>query len=339
MKLFKKNYDREGLLHLGLIVTFAILYVATAFVSFYHAITFFHIANAIWLSIILSFVAEIGQASVLFSILLTDNRNKFLPWVIMIILTSLQVIGNVVSSFDWIVTHNDAGLENFKRSILFAVQTDDPEMFRIIVAWISGALLPVISLSMTALVAQNIDLRAKKRKELESKTSPINDVNNLDDTEPIPASVIVGEVSKIRPTEEELEKMEKFLSKKSPIEKPPVEEIETEKENEEIKDKPVVVSDVPFEEPNFNSDIIKEEIEGDFGSVNLTNEKPDDVPTIELEKVVTPIAQEVIESTISKEQESPPSIEEKPQPLPTNPITQEQLDRIRQIARENLKKK
>ena len=212
-------------------------------------------------------------------------------------------------------------------------------MFRIIVAWISGALLPVIALSMTALVAQNIDLRAKKRKELESKTSPINDVNNLDDTEPIPASVIVGEVSKIRPTEEELEKMEKFLSKKSPIEKPPVEEIETEKENEEIKDKPVVVSDVPFEEPNFNSDIIKEEIEGDFGSVNLTNEKPDDVPTIELEKVVTPIAQEVIESTISKEQESPPSIEEKPQPLPTNPITQEQLDRIRQIARENLKKK
>ena len=115
MKLFKKNYDREDLLHLGLIVTFAILYVATAFVSFYHAITFFHIANAIWLSIILSFVAEIGQASVLFSILLTDNRNKFLPWVIMIILTSLQVIGNVVSSFDWIVTHNDAGLENFKR--------------------------------------------------------------------------------------------------------------------------------------------------------------------------------------------------------------------------------
>ena len=205
MKLFKKNYDREDLLYLGLIVTFAILYVATAFVSFYHAITFFHIANAIWLSIILSFVAEIGQASVLFSILLTDNRNKFLPWVIMIILTSLQVIGNVVSSFDWIVTHNDAGLENFKRSILFAVQTDDPEMFRIIVAWISGALLPVIALSMTALVAQNIDLRAKKRKELESKTSPINDVNNLDDTEPIPASVIVGEVSKIRPTEEELE--------------------------------------------------------------------------------------------------------------------------------------
>jgi len=314
-------------------VTFAILYVATAFVSFYHAITFFHIANAIWLSIILSFVAEIGQASVLFSILLTDNRNKFLPWVIMIILTSLQVIGNVVSSFDWIVTHNDAGLENFKRSILFAVQTDDPEMFRIIVAWISGALLPVIALSMTALVAQNIDLRAKKRKELESKTSPINDVNNLDDTEPIPASVIVGEVSKIRPTEEELEKMEKFLSKKSPIEKPPVEE------NEKTKDKPVVVSDVPFDESNFNSDIINEEIEEDFGPVDLTNEKPDDVPTIELEKVVTPTAQEVIESTISKEQESPPLIEEKPQPLPTNPITQEQLDRIRQIARENLKKK
>ena len=314
-------------------MTFAILYVATAFVSFYHAITFFHIANAIWLSIILSFVAEIGQASVLFSILLTDNRNKFLPWVIMIILTSLQVIGNVVSSFDWIVTHNDAGLENFKRSILFAVQTDDPEMFRIIVAWISGALLPVIALSMTALVAQNIDLRAKKRKELESKTSPINDVNNLDDTEPIPASVIVGEVSKIRPTEEELEKMEKFLSKKSPIEKPPVEE------NEKTKDKPVVVSDVPFDESNFNSDIINEEIEEDFGPVDLTNEKPDDVPTIELEKVVTPTAQEVIESTISKEQESPPLIEEKPQPLPTNPITQEQLDRIRQIARENLKKK
>ena len=79
MRLFV-NTDRKTILYWGLIITFAVLYLATAFVSWYHAISFFNISNPTWLSVILSFVAEVGQASVLFSILLTNNKKIKKIW-------------------------------------------------------------------------------------------------------------------------------------------------------------------------------------------------------------------------------------------------------------------
>lgn len=170
MHLFK-NLDRNKLLYNGLIITFFILYAATAFVSWYHCITFFNIANAMWLSILLSFVAEIGQASILFAILLTENKNKFLSWITMFILTSLQIIGNVVSSYKYIVTSNNIDFTYFQKSILFWVQTPNPEMFKVIIAWLAGSILPIIALSMTALVANNLKLR-DDQKLLESKDKP-----------------------------------------------------------------------------------------------------------------------------------------------------------------------
>lgn len=149
----------NGLLYKWLIVTFIVLYAATAFVSFYHSITFFGIANAVWLSIILSAVAEIGQASVLFSLLLTKNKNNFLAWTVMFLLTALQIVGNVVSSFKYISELNSMDFTYFQNSILFWVTNTDAKMFKVIISWITGGILPVIALSMTALVADNLKLR------------------------------------------------------------------------------------------------------------------------------------------------------------------------------------
>lgn len=382
MKIFKKEYDRNYVLYGGLIITFAILYLATAFVSFYHAITFFNIANAIWLSVILSFVAEIGQASVLFSILLTDNKNKFLPWAIMIILTSLQVIGNVVSSFDWIIAHNDAGLDGFKRSILFAVQTDDPEMFRIIVAWISGALLPVIALSMTALVAQNMDLRAKEKntqlsgsttgsmtgstipldvkidEQLLESTTPLN--ITVEDNQIVDAKDIISEISKIRPTEEELSTLENLLSTKKPIIDVPKEDDVNMENNEEpvqsLSEEEVTKMNLDEHEKIFDEpeESIEPDDEDIFGPVDLTNEIPDIIltePEFVSEETISPSP--LVEE--KKIDETPPLIglEKKPNetpeikktdvvnvPPPNDNLSSEQLERIRQIARERqLKKK
>jgi hypothetical protein len=153
-----------------LIITFAILYASTGFVSFFHSIQFFNIANPVWLSVMLSGVAEIGQSTVLFSILLTKNKNKFLSWFIMIILTSLQVIGNVVGSFKWIETSNTKDFLYFQQSILFWVEGVDPMTFKVIISWICGALLPVIALSLTALVSQNIQLRDQEKAEALKET-------------------------------------------------------------------------------------------------------------------------------------------------------------------------
>jgi len=226
MKLFK-GITKHDLLYGGLISTFVVLYGATAFVSWYHAITFFNIANAMWLSVILSFVAEIGQASVLFSILLTELKKTshiILSWTIMTLLTTLQVIGNVVSSYVWISEHGGAGVIAFQKSILFWMAAADPEIFKVVIAWITGALLPIIALSMTALVAQYMELKAENVKTHLDVDKPKPEPIPVPTIEPIPADVVMSEVSKIRLTDEEMENLSELLSKKKPIEKVPSEE-------------------------------------------------------------------------------------------------------------------
>lgn len=344
MGLFK-NFDRNRWLYNGLIGTFILLYAATAFVSFYHAITFFNIANAVWLSVLLSFVAELGQASVLFGILLTENRKKYLPWVIMFILTSLQVIGNVVSSFDWIVAHNDAGLDGFKRSILFAVQTEDPEMFRIIVAWISGALLPIIALSMTALVAQNINLRAEEKKKSLEKSSEFSGTTTPQET--IDAKDIISEVSRIRPTEEDLTKLESLLVTKKPILVVPKEEpdyLNKEVQEERLKnlvrdernipteedvarlqnlldarefrnkipkeEEPIVEMGAPFDDPIYNPDMSQpydpmDEYKKDLLSGMTSKKINESEPSIDLEPPETYMSTENVEEFDSNDFDIP----------------------------------
>jgi len=166
-------------LYKWLIVTFIILYTATAFVSFYHSITFFNIANAVWLSIILSLVAEIGQASVLFSLLLTKNKNNWLAWSVMFLLTALQIVGNVVSSFKYISVTNSIDFTYFQKSILFWVTNTNTDMFKIIIAWITGGILPIIALSMTALVADNLKLKEEEPQTIK-ETSDSNEEKNDD---------------------------------------------------------------------------------------------------------------------------------------------------------------
>ena len=56
-----------------LIYLFSILYLAVGFVSTYHAISFFSISNESWLAIILAVAFEIGQAAVLFSLLVNKS--------------------------------------------------------------------------------------------------------------------------------------------------------------------------------------------------------------------------------------------------------------------------
>lgn len=151
-------------LNYALIGTFAILYLATAFVSFYHAIEFFNLANERWLSVILSLVAEIGQATVLFSLLMTTNKNKFLPWFVMFILTALQVIGNVYACYMFIEVSNSPNFEFFQKSILFFLE-ESPQGMKVIVAWITGSLLPIIALCLTSLVADSLHKKEEDGEE------------------------------------------------------------------------------------------------------------------------------------------------------------------------------
>ena len=169
MKLSKIKITNKGL-YWGLILTFLIIYVCVGFVSTLHAITFFQMANTTSLAVLLALAFEVGQSSVLFSILMAKKGDeRFLPWVLMILLTGLQIIGNVFSSFKHIMTSGNLDWQYFQKSILFGVQAANPEMYQVIISWLQGALLPIVALGLTALVAQKINILVPREEEITPK--------------------------------------------------------------------------------------------------------------------------------------------------------------------------
>lgn len=190
MKLSKVKITNKGL-YWGLIVTFLIIYICVGFVSTLHAITFFQLANTTGLAVLLALAFEIGQSSVLFSILMAKKENqKVLPWVLMVLLTGLQITGNVFASFRHIVTSGNLDWQYFQKSILFGVQASNAEMYQVIISWAQGALLPVVALGLTALVAQNINLLVPREEDLYEK-----DKENLDQTNDFGPVDLTDEVS------------------------------------------------------------------------------------------------------------------------------------------------
>ena len=178
MNLKNFKITNKGL-YWGLIITFALLYLCVGFVSTLHSITFFNLANTIGLAILLGLTYEIGQASVLFSILMTNNKDKFLPWLLMFLLTALQVTANVYASFKYMVKSGSNDWVYWQKSILFSIQAPNAEMNQIIISWIAGALLPIVALGMTALVAQNIKLMSEENEVVKSiSPKEIEDIIN-----------------------------------------------------------------------------------------------------------------------------------------------------------------
>lgn len=177
INLSKFKITQKGL-YWALIITFSLLYLCVGFVSTLHSITFFHLANSLGLAILLGVTYELGQASVLFSILLTKNKDNYLPWGLMFLLTALQVTANVYASFKYMVGGASTDWMYWQKSILFGVQASSPEMYQVIISWISGALLPVVALGMTALVAQNLNLMNKENEESSKSDNKLEDDNN-----------------------------------------------------------------------------------------------------------------------------------------------------------------
>jgi len=163
----KKKLQDSKALYWGLIITFTMIYVFIGFVSTLHSIEFFRLANKVWLAVMLGVAYETGQISVLFSILMTKGKNHFLPWLLMLLMTSLQITANVYASYKYMVLSGTSDWQMWKQSLLFWLDASDPEMYRVVISWITGALLPIVALGLTALVAQNIQLKDNEPEELE----------------------------------------------------------------------------------------------------------------------------------------------------------------------------
>ena len=155
----------------ALTILFSILYLAVGFVSVYHSISFFSISNDQWLAIILACAFEVGQAAVLFS-LLTNPNKKIMPWILMSVLTLVQVLGNIFSSYQWMMINSTEEIKYFTDSVLFFLQDPDPKVNQVMISYITGAILPIVALCMTSMIVDtgvktNNEEPVKKEEEIE----------------------------------------------------------------------------------------------------------------------------------------------------------------------------
>lgn len=165
------------------ILTFIALYAGTALVSTLHAFDFFQMSNVTWIAALLAVCFELGQAAVLFSILTTKaERGKILPWVLMCILTLVQIIGNVFASYKYIVLNSLDSLKYFKDPIFVWMEMPD-EQSTVILTYIASAILPIVALAMTAMITSFLnDTSDEENKKLEAKAEepkPLIDDDSL----------------------------------------------------------------------------------------------------------------------------------------------------------------
>ena len=145
---------------------FAALYLSVALVSGIHAVAFFSLANAPALGVMLAITFEIGQAAVLFSLLTNPNqRKKIMTWVQLSIFTLVQILGNVYSSYKYIVSNSMENLRFFKEPVF--IWTDLPDqMCNVIITYLVGGILPISALLLTEMLTSYLYKEENKVQEL-----------------------------------------------------------------------------------------------------------------------------------------------------------------------------
>ena len=230
MKFTKKS------IYIGL---FSVLYLIVAFSSFFHACAFFGLANNTWMSIILAFAFEVGQAAVLFSLLTSaKDRSRVMPWVLMFMFTLVQVIGNVYSSYKYIVTNSVENLRYFKEPIFIWTSLPDDQA-TVIVVYLVGALLPIAALLLTSMVTNYLTDEEEKKNELEQQVEE-QKVEKIVGTDP--DGGVIGEqgedglkvlTESLNSKDNEIEKLKKELEE---LKKQKENNDETEKDEETLHD-------------------------------------------------------------------------------------------------------
>ena len=190
------------------LILFAILYISVALVSTFHAVSFFGLANNSWVSVMLAITFEIGQAAVLFSILTgASGKNKIIPWILMCVLTLVQILGNVFSSYEYLITNSADNLRFFKEPIF--VWTDLPDdQCNVILTSIIGAILPIVALLMTSMVTNYLNKDEEPIKEIKDDSGTTGQDGEVE--EPVETNDPIPDTSE--ETFEEPKKESKFIN-------------------------------------------------------------------------------------------------------------------------------
>lgn len=181
-----------------IIGTFVSLYVLTSAVSTIHVIDFFELSNPRWMAITLAIAFEVGAAASLASLIILDKMNKTLVWALFIAITAMQINGNLYYAF--------VNMQDYSQwSDLFNLIEEEPIYQKRILAFVSGAILPLVALGF---IKSLVDYIKQTEDELISE-----DVAVFDDTAREDDKYFKDTESFLNPTEEELRAAEDALDK------------------------------------------------------------------------------------------------------------------------------
>ena len=193
--------DKKKLFWL-ILFSFLIIPLFVSVISTIHVINFFELSNYYGLALTLSIAFEVGALSALAGLVALDKINKNVVWFIFTLLTLYQIMGNVYASYDFIsnkIIENPNLIKNWTELFGFSTDTEDLITVKRIIAIISGAFLPIVSLSF-------LDLSVDYIKK---STGKVNEESNETKILPIEEKTINEVIS-----EEEKEKIREHISSK-----------------------------------------------------------------------------------------------------------------------------
>lgn len=130
---------KEKLVRNFVISTFVVLYAIVSIISTIHVIDFFEMSNPYWLAVSLAIAFEFGAAASLASLIALDKMNKTIVWILFFTITAMQMQGNMYYAFK--------NLQDFQSwSELFNIIEEDVIYQKRILAFVSGAILPLVAL-------------------------------------------------------------------------------------------------------------------------------------------------------------------------------------------------
>jgi hypothetical protein len=206
-----KNWFSRNLTNI-ISLAFVIPILLVAFVSISHVTSFYGLSNPFTWAIYLSVGIEIAALSALAAVSVNMGRFVYFPF---IIVTFIQMLGNIFFSFTYI----DETSQTFQDWIsmvggLFenmGIETTDLNSHKTVLAFLTGGLLPVISLTFAHMLVKFTE----KNKEVveDDKT----DLTDGDIQKIIELQVNEKEKEKWTPSNEDLEKLEKILQNNHPV--------------------------------------------------------------------------------------------------------------------------
>lgn len=196
---------RDNIIKWSIISIFVGLYVMVSAISTIHVIDFFRLSNPNWLAITLAIAFEIGAAASLAAIIILDKTSKSLVWMLFIIITLMQMMGNMYFAY----TH----LTDYKNwSELFGMIEEEPIFQKRVLSIVSGAILPIVALGFIKSLVDYIrpstvedikeEYEAKKAIEDEIAREEIGDFVPTNEEDLVEIEKIKTEIAKIESNDE-----------------------------------------------------------------------------------------------------------------------------------------